>query len=269
VKTKTYNTLFVDKTQVIIRNTTIVRKSYTLLGLAFSLGALISWITMTSVRIPYLFSIYHILAHWQGIHIFFLLCAVCAGVFFIKCLYRLICFITHSHAFRYSIFFEYYYDILLFLRKKSRVPLGILFIFMFMGLMGNTMGPILNRIFIDLFNGPKLVIISFCLISLTLLVLANSAIVIQNDFHYWIGFSFATLIILIFGNLLLTFIPMPTPYVINAGITALIVCGFLLFETRSVLNTDTENNASIICSILFIIPKVCLNICMVIFFLCL
>lgn len=131
--------------------------------------------------------------------------------------------------------------ILLFVTlKKADTASGLFWVFAFTGMEGASLGYILNH-YLGLNNGPQLIMQALGLTSVIFVSLSAYALTTKKDFSFMRGFLFAGLIVAIVAGIANIFIGSgPVFMALNAGI-ALLMTGFILFDTSRIVNGGETN----------------------------
>ena len=139
------------------------------------------------------------------------------------------------------------YFIALFLTSKNKNNgYGIFWVFCLTGILGFTLGPILNNYINNLSNGGEIVTTAMTLTGTIFLSLSAYVNYTKKDFSFMQGFltsgimvAFITSIILLISSMLGYHFP-----ILMLGISsvfALLMCGLILFQTSSIINGGEEN----------------------------
>ncbi|WP_133406803.1 Bax inhibitor-1/YccA family protein [Parashewanella tropica] len=131
--------------------------------------------------------------------------------------------------------------ILLFVTlRKAEGASGIFWIFAFTGMQGASLGYILNH-YLALANGPSLIMQALGLTSAIFVGLSFYALTTKKDFSFLRGFLFAGLIVMIVAGVVNIFLGNSMLFMVtNAGI-ALLMTGFILFDTSRIVNGGETN----------------------------
>ena len=124
--------------------------------------------------------------------------------------------------------------------RKADTASGLFWVFAFTGMEGASLGYILNH-YVGMANGPQLVMQALGLTSLVFVTLSAYALTTKKDFSFMRGFLVAGLVVVIVSSIANIFIGSgPMFMAINAGV-ALLMTGFILFDTSRIINGG-ENN---------------------------
>ncbi|MGB0894328.1 MAG: Bax inhibitor-1/YccA family protein [Parashewanella sp.] len=124
--------------------------------------------------------------------------------------------------------------------KKAEGASGIFWIFAFTGVEGASLGYILNH-YLGLANGPSLIMQALGLTSAIFVALSAYALTTKKDFSFMRGFLFAGLIVMLVAGVVNIFLGNSMLFMaLNAGI-ALLMTGFILFDTSRIVNGGETN----------------------------
>lgn len=131
--------------------------------------------------------------------------------------------------------------ILLFVTlRKAETSAGLFWVFAFTGMEGASLGYILNH-YVGMANGPQLVMQALGLTALVFVTLSAYALTSKKDFSFMRGFLVAGLVVVIVSSIINIFIGSgPMFMAINAGV-ALLMTGFILFDTSRIVNGGETN----------------------------
>lgn len=131
---------------------------------------------------------------------------------------------------------------LLFLTTRLRnSPWGIVSVFALTGLLGLSLGPILNFYIKGFSNGGQLVTMALGSTGLIFLSLSAYSIISKKNFSYLGGFIFAGITIAFIAGLVNIFLNIPTLQLLVSGAFALLSCGLILFQTSAIINGGERN----------------------------
>ena len=131
---------------------------------------------------------------------------------------------------------------LLFLTQALRNSIwGIACTFAFTGLMGYTLGPLLNFAIQGFHNGPQLVMGAVGSTAVIFFSLSIYAFNTRKDFSYLAGFLFVASTVACIASLVGLFFPIPILYVMVSAAFVLISSGMILFETSRIIDGGEQN----------------------------
>ena len=139
------------------------------------------------------------------------------------------------------------YFITLYLTAKNKNNIsGIFWVFCLTGVLGFTLGPILNLYVNNLSNGSEIIITALMLTGIIFLSLSAYVNYTKKDFSFMGGFitsgiilAFSASIMLLISSLMGYYFP-----IMMLGISsmfALLMCGLILFQTSSIINGGEQN----------------------------
>ena len=139
------------------------------------------------------------------------------------------------------------YFITLYLTSKNKNNAsGIFWVFCLTGVLGFTLGPILNIYMNNLSNGTEIVATALMLTGIIFLSLSAYVNFTKKDFSFMGGFvtsgiilAFVASIVLIISSMMGYYFPMMMLGI--SSIFALLMCGLILFQTSAIINGG-ENN---------------------------
>ncbi len=124
--------------------------------------------------------------------------------------------------------------------RKAEGASGIFWIFAFTGMQGASLGYILNH-YLQFANGPALIMQALGLTSLIFVSLSGYALTAKKDFSFMRGFLIAGLVVMLGIMLINIFIGSSMVFMaMNAGI-ALLMTGFILYDTSRIVNGGETN----------------------------
>lgn len=134
------------------------------------------------------------------------------------------------------------YFALLFLTQKFRnSSLGILFVFLFTGFMGLTLGPILNVYLLSVGNGPQLVMMALGGTGVIFLGLSAYALVTRKDFSFLGGMLFMGILVAFIAGLVAILFSIPALSLAVSAMFILLMSGLILFQTSAIIHGGETN----------------------------
>ena len=118
--------------------------------------------------------------------------------------------------------------------------LGIVFVFAFTGLMGFSLGPLLNH-YLNTPNGTTTVTTALALTGAMFLSLSAYVHVTKKDFSFMGSFLLISLIGLVVLGLINLFFPVPGMSLVLAYASALIFSGYILYDTSDIVSGRETN----------------------------
>ncbi|ENS5607020.1 Bax inhibitor-1/YccA family protein [Vibrio mimicus] len=120
---------------------------------------------------------------------------------------------------------------------------GILWTFVFTGLMGGALGPMLN-FYAAMPNGPIVIAQALGLTGMVFLGLSAYTITSKKDFSFMRNFLIAGLIIVIVASLINIFVSSTVAHLAISSVSALVFSGFILFDTSRIVRGEETNYVS-------------------------
>lgn len=115
---------------------------------------------------------------------------------------------------------------------------GLVTVFAFTGLEGLSLGPVLSH-YLSLAHGGSLVTTAVGLTAVITFALSAYVFKTGQNFSRWGGFLFAGLITVFIAGIAAMFFPVMQVAV--AGVSALLFCGFILYDTSRLLHGEEDN----------------------------
>ncbi|MBW8192432.1 Bax inhibitor-1/YccA family protein [Neiella marina] len=132
------------------------------------------------------------------------------------------------------------FGLLFVVNKKADTASGLGWIFAFTGLMGASLGPMLNA-YAALPNGPSLIMQALGGTALIFFALSAYAMTSKKDFSFMGGFLMVGLVVAIIASIANIFLQIPAmSLAISAGMV-LIMSGLILFDTSRIINGGETN----------------------------
>ena len=139
------------------------------------------------------------------------------------------------------------YFITLYLTAKNKNNMsGIFWVFCLTGVLGFTLGPILNIYINNLSNGTEIVTTAFMLTAIIFLSLSAYVNLTKKDFSFMGGFLTSGIIIAFGASIILLISSMmgyyfPLMMLAISSLFALLMCGLILYQTSSIINGGEDN----------------------------
>ena len=139
------------------------------------------------------------------------------------------------------------YFITLYLTSKNKNNVsGIFWVFCLTGVLGFTLGPILNIYMNNLSNGTEIVATALILTGIIFLSLSAYVNFTKKDFSFMGGFvtsgiilAFVASIVLVISSMMGYYFPLMMLGI--SSIFALLMCGLILFQTSAIINGGEDN----------------------------
>ncbi|SPE26229.1 Uncharacterized membrane protein VC_1358 [Burkholderiales bacterium] len=130
---------------------------------------------------------------------------------------------------------------LLFVTMRLRnSALGLLALFGFAGLQGLSLGPTIS-LYLHTPNGSATVGQASGLTALAFVALSGYVHVTRKDFSAWRGMLFVGLVIVVVASLIGIFVPSQAYQMALAGVSALLFCGYILYDTSDIIHGGETN----------------------------
>ncbi len=117
---------------------------------------------------------------------------------------------------------------------------GIIWIFVFSGLMGASLGPMLNY-YLAMPQGPSLVMQALGGTAIIFFALSGYALVSRKDFSFMGGFLFVGLLVAVIASIANIFLHIPALYLATSSAIVLIMSGLILFDTSRIIHGGETN----------------------------
>lgn len=131
--------------------------------------------------------------------------------------------------------------VLLFVvNKQADKASGLFWIFAFTGLMGASLGPLLN-VYAAMPNGGSLIMQALGGTALIFFALSAYALTSKKDFSFMGGFLMIGLIVVIVAGIANFFLQIPALYLAGRAAIVLIMSGLILFDTSRIIHGGERN----------------------------
>lgn len=131
--------------------------------------------------------------------------------------------------------------VLLFVvHKTADSSKGLVAIFAFTGLLGASLGPMLQH-YLAMPNGGSLVMQALGGTAIVFFGLSGYALTTKKDFSYMGGFLFVGLIVALVASVANIFLHIPALQLAISGALVLIMSGLILFDTSRIINGGETN----------------------------
>lgn len=132
------------------------------------------------------------------------------------------------------------FGLLFVVNKTADSSKGILAIFAFTGLLGASLGPMLNA-YLALPNGASLVMQALGGTAVVFFGLSGYALTTRKDFSFLGGFLFVGLLVIVIASLVNIFFHIPAVSLAISSAAVLIMSGLILFDTSRIINGGETN----------------------------
>jgi len=124
--------------------------------------------------------------------------------------------------------------------KKADTAQGLIWAFIFTGLMGMALGPILNR-YLAMSNGGEIVMQALGGTALIFFGLSAYALTTKKDFSYMAGFLTVGMLVVIVAMIANIFFAIPAMSLAISAAVVMLMSGFILFDTSRIVNGGETN----------------------------
>jgi len=129
---------------------------------------------------------------------------------------------------------------LFIVQKKADTAQGLIWAFIFTGLMGMALGPILNR-YLAMSNGGEIVMQALGGTALIFFGLSAYALTTKKDFSYMAGFLTVGMLVVVVAAIANIFFAIPAVSLAISSAVVLLMSGFILFDTSRIINGGETN----------------------------
>lgn len=134
-----------------------------------------------------------------------------------------------------------YFGLLFFINATKNSVLGIVGVFALTGMLGYTLGPMLNYYLHNYVNGHQLIFTALGGTGVIFFGLSGYALTTRKDFSYMSGFLMSGAIILLLGVVVQMFFPMPVLQLALSAGFMLFSSAIILFETSAIIHGGETN----------------------------
>jgi modulator of FtsH protease len=132
------------------------------------------------------------------------------------------------------------FGLLFVVSKTANSGKGIFWVFMFTGVMGASLGHMLNH-YLAMANGSSLIMQALGSTALIFFALSGYVLTSRKDFSFMGGFLMAGMIAVIIAMIANIFLQIPLMQVVISSVVVLIMSGFILFDTSRIINGGETN----------------------------
>jgi modulator of FtsH protease len=132
------------------------------------------------------------------------------------------------------------FGLLFVVNKNADKASGIYWIFAFTGLMGASLGPMLNQ-YAAMPNGPSLIMQALGGTALIFFALSGYALTSKKDFSFMGGFLMVGLIVALVAGLANMFFQIPALSLALSAAIIMIMSGLILFDTSRIIHGGETN----------------------------
>lgn len=132
------------------------------------------------------------------------------------------------------------FGLLFVVHKMADSSKGLLAIFAFTGVMGASIGPMLNH-YLAMANGPALVMQALGGTAVVFFGLSAYALTTRKDFSYMSGFLMVGLLVAVVAMIANIFLAIPALSLTISAAVVMIMSGLILFDTSRIINGGETN----------------------------
>ncbi|MEM9256936.1 MAG: Bax inhibitor-1/YccA family protein [Pseudomonadota bacterium] len=132
------------------------------------------------------------------------------------------------------------FGLLFVVNRMADTSKGLLAIFAFTGVMGASLGPMLNA-YLALPNGPQLVMQALGGTAVVFFGLSAYALTTRKDFSFMGGFLMVGLIVAVVAMIANIFLAIPALSLTISAAVVMIMSGLILFDTSRIINGGETN----------------------------
>jgi modulator of FtsH protease len=121
--------------------------------------------------------------------------------------------------------------------------LGLPMTFLFTGMMGYFTGPLV-AMYAGLPNGAEIVTLAFGTTAIAFFGLSGYVLTTKKDFSFMGGFLFVGLLVAVVAMIANIFLAIPALSLALSSIVALLMCGYILYDTSRIVNGGETNYIS-------------------------
>lgn len=132
------------------------------------------------------------------------------------------------------------FGLMFVVNKKADSASGIYWIFGFTGLMGASLGPMLNA-YAAMPGGPAMIMQALGGTALIFFALSGYALTSKKDFSFMGGFLMTGLIVVLVASLANIFFQIPALSLAVSAAVIMIMSGLILFDTSRIINGGERN----------------------------
>ena len=132
------------------------------------------------------------------------------------------------------------FALLFVVSKTADSSKGLFWVFMFTGVMGASLGNMLNH-YLAMENGASLIMQALGSTAIIFFALSAYVLTSRKDFSFMGGFLLAGMIAVIIAVIANIFLQIPLLQVVISSVVVLIMSGFILFDTSRIINGGETN----------------------------
>jgi len=132
------------------------------------------------------------------------------------------------------------FGLLFVVSKTANSSKGIFWVFMFTGVMGASLGNMLNH-YLTMANGPALIMQALGTTAIIFFALSAYVLTTRKDFSFMSGFLMAGLIAVIVAMIANIFLQIPLFQLVISSVVVMIMSGLILVDTSRIINGGETN----------------------------
>lgn len=132
------------------------------------------------------------------------------------------------------------FGLLFVVSKTADSAKGLFWVFMFTGVMGASLGNMLNY-YLAMPNGQSLIMQALGSTALIFFALSGYALTSKKDFSFMGGFLMTGMIVVVIAMIANIFLQIALMQVVISSVVVLIMSGFILFDTSRIINGGETN----------------------------
>jgi modulator of FtsH protease len=132
------------------------------------------------------------------------------------------------------------FGLLFVVSKTADTGKGLFWVFMFTGVMGASLGNMLNH-YLSMENGASLIMQALGSTALIFFALSAYALTSKKDFSFMGGFLMTGMIVVIIAMVANIFLQIALMQVVISSVVVMIMSGFILFDTSRIINGGETN----------------------------
>jgi len=132
------------------------------------------------------------------------------------------------------------FGLLFVVSKNADSSKGLFWVFMFTGVMGASLGNMLNH-YLAMANGPAMIMQALGSTALIFFALSAYALTSKKDFSFMGGFLMTGMIVVFIAMIANIFLQIPLMQVVISSVVVLIMSGFILFDTSRIISGGETN----------------------------
>lgn len=133
------------------------------------------------------------------------------------------------------------FGVLFAIHRYAESTTGLWLTFLFTGLLGFSLGPILNYYLAVLSNGGEIVMMALGGTGVIFLGLSAYALTTKKDFSFLQGFLMVGILLAVVASFAMLFFPVPLFSLALSGVFVLLMSGLILFQTSRIIHGGETN----------------------------